>query len=279
MSVRIQYFYKLLKLAQYQTDNRTRESTDLCLEIINLLMRNDCIKKKYKIGMAYGNLSKCLIYQREYSQAAQTARAAQMYFGHETLNYIVTLEQEFFACFYGRDYKRSQEVLNLMTSNNRKDSGSIRIDKYTYFQGCLDFAQGKFREAKVISNLSLSILRDKANWDLGLRYLKIMSQIELTEFEEARISIDSLRKHISRYSEEGKVGISDRDIAIYKALNELSRNNFNKTSSSLPYSVKKLGFKDSSESWKQFNHELIPIHKWMISWMRGKISKKRKLSP
>ncbi len=259
----VQYYYKVLKLAQQQKDKKNRESIDTCLELISLLNRNKAIARTERFGFVYGNLAQCLTYQREFKEAAQIARTAQQYFPHNSLSYVLTAEQEFFACFYGGDYKRCREVLELMSVLNKRDSGQIRLDSFTYYQACLEFAEGNFREAKFITNLSLSISKDKHRWDLGIRYLKIMSLIELKEHEEARDAIEALRKQMERNSGEGKPEISSRDNFIYRALKEYANQNFEGSSNKMNYFLKQLSLKESENGWRFFTHEVVPVHRWL----------------
>jgi hypothetical protein len=259
----IQYYYKVLKLAQQQKDKKYRESVDTCLEIISILKRNKHLGRNERFGFVYGNLSQCLIYQREFKQAAQTARIAQQYFPHESLGYIISAESEFFASFYGNNLSRCREILELISEYNKRDSGRLRLDSFTYYQACLEFAEENYKQSKYLSNISLSISKDKARWDLGIRYIRIMSLIELSEFEDARDAIQALRKQIERNTGEGKVEINVRDKYIYRALNEYALNNFKGETSKLNYYIKALSLKDSEKCWKLYTHEIIPVHRWL----------------
>ncbi len=264
MSTYIQYYYKVLKLAQYQQEKKNVESVDVCLDIINLLRRSKAIARNERFGFVYGNLSQCLTFQREFKQAAQTARLAEMYFPYESRSYVITAEQEFIACFYGKDYKRCNELLELMFAYSKRTTGKIREDIFTYYQGCLEFAKGNYKEARKIANRSLSIMKDKPRWDLGIRYLKIMSLIQLGEYEEARDAIEALRKQMARVANDDNREIAMRDNYIFRAFHEYSLNDFNQNSTSLQYILKKLREKTSSSSWNFYTHEVIPVHRWLL---------------
>ncbi len=273
ISTRIQYIYKLIKLAQLQKNNEIAECINICLDIISLLKRSKAVEKSERFGHIYANLSQCLLLQRSYQKAAQAARESQIYFPHESFSFVVAKEQEFFATFYSKNYTRCRETLQMMLSLNTMDAGKLRLDKYTYFSGCLDFVEGKFREANRISNLALQVQKDKSRWDLGMRYLKIMSLIELKEYEDARNAIESFRKQIERSKDGDRVQISSRDKTIYKALNEYRNQNFDRSSVRLNYLLRKLGLKNSELSWKYYTHEVIPIHKWLLKDLGNKNSK------
>jgi hypothetical protein len=273
LSTRVQYFYKLFKLAQTQEQKRYSDSVDICLEILNLLDRSKAIAKQDRYGTIYLNLAHCQLYLRNFKQAAQTARAAQLYFGHKTTSYLKCKEQEFFATFYGEDHGRAIETLEILQKYNKQETGNIRADIYKFYEGCLAFDQGKFKESKRISNLALEILKDKPRWGLGVRYLKIMSLIELKEFEEARNAIESLRKLIER-SKNTPQEIVGRDLHIYRAFHEFAMTDFSEEKNSLIYILKLLGNRESSHAWSMFTHEMIPVHKWMRRYLRENIQPK-----
>jgi hypothetical protein len=274
----IQYYYKILKLAQQQKDKKNNESVDTCLEIISLLNRSKALARTERYGFVYTNLSQCLILQREFKQAAQTARTAAIYFPQESLSFVLVAEQEFFASLYGGDFERCRQLIFMMLNHNKRDTGQVRQDIFTYYQGCLEFMEGNFKEAKQVTNQSLTILKDKPRWDLGMRYLKIMSLVELKYFEEAIYAIEALRKQIKRTKEEGKIEITQRDQLIYRAFNEYARCEFSTLSNSLDYYLKRLGNKETAFSWKFFTHEVIPVHKWMKKRLGATSTAKQRLS-
>ncbi|MBC7862957.1 MAG: hypothetical protein IAF38_08270, partial [Bacteroidia bacterium] len=264
VSTGVQYFYKILKLAQVQRKGQWTDSTDICLELISLLKRSKAIGVKQRFGFVYGNMGESLIYQKRFKEAAQAMRVAQSYSPHNSFNYIISKEHEFYACFYGKDYVRCQEVLDVLLTHEKRDIGEIRYDKFTYYSGCLDFVLGRFKEAKRISNLALQILKDKPRWELGVRYLKIMSLIELGEFGEADDAIESLRKQIKRNSADEKTAVSERDEYIFRVLQEYKLCGYGKTASHrLIYFLKKLSVKDQPVSWKFYSHELFPVQRWL----------------
>jgi tetratricopeptide (TPR) repeat protein len=277
VSTGVQYYYKLLKLAQYQAQNKITEAIDTCLETLSLLNRSKAIKRVERFGFVYSNLSECWLLQKRFKEAAQTARAALHYFPHDSFSYMIAKEQEFYACFYGKDYDRCREIMDALLAHNKRDTGEIRYDKFTYFSGCLDFAQGKFKEAKRISSLALQILKDKSRWEFGVRYLKIMTLVELGEFAEAGDAIESLRKQIQRMKKEGKE-ISLRDEIIFKALNEFSIGGFGTdVSNKLIYLLKKLSMKDTEYSWKFYSHEMISVNRWIKKKIRLRPETQRSL--
>lgn len=256
----IQYYYKILLLTYFQEQRNNEESINVCLEIISLLNRNKAINKKDRCGSIYVRLSECYILQREYESALSNATRSLEYVNERSTNYLISQEYRFYAAFYGKQYDVAEEILNQMLSHEKKDSGAFRHDKYIYFSACVKFCRQRFEEAYKICNLTLQVSRDRSGLDLGIRYIKILSLIEMGNFTEAKASIDALRKQISNHEEI----IEPRDKEILRVLREYANCRFGeKKSVRLLNLLRNISVKEGEMRWKHFTHELVAINKWI----------------
>ncbi len=273
VSTYIQYFYKLLKLVENERKKRYNECIELCNDMLNLLKRSKAIARNNRFGFTYDNLGQYWMLQRNYPNAISTFRRAQEYYAPKTFPYLISKEQEFYACFYGKKYNESRVVLDELLSHDKRDVGEIRYDKFLYYACCLDFITGKHKDSLRVSNLGLQIVKDKSRWEIGLRYMKILSLIELGELVEASDALESLRKQIKRLTDNNI--LEKRDLIIFKCLQQYERDGFTiNTSPRLNYLVKRLSKKDVPWSWKYFSHELFPIHRWLRSRLNDLSQKK-----
>lgn len=262
VSTYIQYYYKMLKLVHNERQKKYNECVNICLEILSLLNRSKALYRVDRLGYTYDNLGQYWMLQRNYPNAIKTFRLAQENYEPKSFPYMISKEQEFYACFYGKQYEESREVLDELLSHDKRDMGEIRYDKFLYYSCCLDFVTGRYKESLRISNLGLQIVKDKSRWEIGLRYMKIFSLIELGELVEASEALESLRKQVKRLADADI--IEKRDSIIFKCLKQYEKDGFGReTSPRLSYFVKRLSKKDVPWSWKNFSHELFPVHRWL----------------
>jgi hypothetical protein len=262
VSIYVQYYYKILKLVQYERKKMYSECIDVCLDVLNMLNRSKAISRKERFGFVYDNLGQYWLLQRNFSGAIDSFRSAQKNYVTKSFAYMISKEQEFYASFYGKQYGECQKILEILLAHDKRDSGEIRYDKFLYYASCLDFVTGKFKEALRISNLGLQITRDKSRWEIGMRYIKILCLIEMEDYHEAGQAIDSLRKQIKRLNSSGQ--LEKRDSIIYKSLRQYEKEGFGKVASPrLSYLMKRLSKKNVPWSWKFYSHELIPVQQWL----------------
>jgi hypothetical protein len=276
ISTNIQYYYKMLKLVQSERKKKYHDCIDICLDMLNLLNRSKAIYREDRLGFTYDNLGQYWMLQRNYSNAISTFRRAQEFYPAKSFPYMISKEQEFYACFYGKKYDESRKVLDELLSHDKRDAGEIRYDKFLYYSCCLDFITGKNKDSLRISNLGLQIVKDKSRWEIGLRYMKILNLVELGELVEASDSLESLRKQIKRLTDNNL--LEKRDLIIFKCLQQYERDGFGKNASPrLNYLVKRLSKKDVPWTWKYFSHELFPVHRWLRSRLTGSPQKNERI--
>jgi tetratricopeptide (TPR) repeat protein len=255
------YIYKLLELDYLLSLNKHIYTIDVCLSIIEHLKKHRHLYRTERIGFMYDNISICQVYNQDFKKAVISSQKAQSFYPPNHNSFLPSKQQEFYACFYSGQYKAANEIIKDLLNFKMSNTGEFRYDKFLFLNACTLFKLGFYVDALAICNQSLTISQDKSRWDLGVRYLKFMCQIELTEFDEALKSIEALRKIISRKKQE----VSSRDLVIYGMLNEYRNNAFHKTvSAKLQGFCKKLAAKGPN-AWNYYTHEIIPIHSWLES--------------
>ena len=182
-----------------------------------------------------------------------------------SLNYLISKEQEFHANFYNKNYNAAAVCAETMLNHSLNDTGEFRKSKFIYYQASVKFSMGQFKEAHRLLTESLEIEKDKTRWNVSLRILNIMSFIELDKLNEASTSLESLRKHMERTGKSDEV--KPRDVLIVKLLREIEKNGFTYDSKNTKMEelMKELSQKDKPVSWEHYSPELTPFHEWLIT--------------
>ncbi|MGZ4036008.1 MAG: hypothetical protein ACXVP4_14185, partial [Bacteroidia bacterium] len=257
------YICKLFQLDELIRNNKHDVSIDICLDILSLLNKHKHLYRNERVGFVYDNISLCHVYRNNIDEAIASAQKAQTYYPKNSFNYMISKQQEFFACFYGSSYNKAHTVINELLKFPIINVGEFRYDKYLFFEAVIIFKLGDSQKALVICNQALEINKDKSRWDLGIRYLRLMCMIELQQHDQAYSAIEAFRKLMKR---NDKDTFSFRDEMIYRAFNEFASTGFScKPTNKLIEVLNELSSKDSVNAWNYYTHELIPVHKWIES--------------
>ncbi len=278
-SYTVLYYRRHIQLAHLQTQSKHQATIDVCLDIIALLKKHKCIYRTERMGMIFGNISKCLVYIGDFNNAAKNAQKAQSFYQAKSLSYMIDKEQEFYALFYGCQYEKALGVIKELQEISLINSGEFRQSKFLFFRACVYFSRKEFKETLHICNQSLDISKDKNRWDLGTRYLRIMSLVELQLHDQAYAGVEALRKTIGRNVHKSE--LSSRDELIYKVLYEYAKNSFlSIESDKIVQYAEQLSSQEGLNSWSYYTHELIPFHVWISGKLKlnhkGKSTKKAK---
>lgn len=266
-SASIRYIQKLFQLDELLRSSKHETSIDVCLDILNILNKHKHLHRNERIGFVYDNISLCHVYRGNVDDSIVSAQKAQEYYSRNSFNYMISKEQEFYACFCGSSYNRADAIISDLLSFPIMNVGEFRHDKYLFFKAATLFKLGDPRKALVISNQALEITKDKSRWDLGIRYLRLLCMIESGDYDQAYSAIEALRKTISRNTKQAAL----RDELVYRAFNEFASTGFsNQPTLRLIEILQELSAKDTVNSWVYYSHEMIPVHKWIESKIMAK---------
>jgi hypothetical protein len=262
-SQQINYYLHILKFALSERQKNYSLAIKQCNQLIELFKKSKITYRKERVGNALLNLCQFKIFAGDYISAAKDAKKAREYYIENSFDDLVTTEQEFHAYFYDKEYEKAEKCVNRLLNHSSDDAGEFRKSKFSYYQACILFATGKYKEALQLLNTSLEIEKDKSRWNVSLRILNIQLFIELNKIDEASNSLESLRKYMERTGKTEE--IKPRDILIVKLLREMEKDGFmleleNKAVTKL---LKELSEKDGSASWEHYSSELIPFHDWL----------------
>ncbi len=264
-SQEINYFKHIFHIALYEHKKNYKEAINYCKKLLLLVKNSPVIYSKDRIGFAMGNLSMFSTYNENYKAAALNAQNAQKFHIPNSMTFLIIQEQEFFAHFYGKNYKQAIKCSEEMLQHSLVDTGGYRKSKFIYYEACVLFATKHHKEALQLLNKSLEIEKDKTGWNIALRILTILVFIELNKINEASRALEALRKYMERLTKSDKV--KSRDTLIIKLLREIEKDGFkisNQNNTALKI-LKELSDKDKNKanSWNYYTPELIPFHEWV----------------
>jgi hypothetical protein len=261
----INYYRLFLQIALSENEKKFHRAIVLCKKLLKMIKTSKVVYSKNRIGFAMANLAQFNVFIENFKEAVTIIKKAQAFHIHNSFNYLTLKEQEFFAHFYGSNYKEATNCVEEMLKHSVIDAGQFRKAKFIYFEAYILFANQQFKKVLQLINKSLEFEKDKTGWNIAIRFLNSMVFIELNKINEAIRSISTLRKHIERTIKVKE--IKARDMLIFKLLRELEKDNFkrnekNKTAAKL---LAELSDKNKPTAWNYFTPELIPFHEWVMN--------------
>lgn len=276
----INYYLKYLTMADANLKENYSRARSICLELIDVVRNHKSVYRRERVGAVYDNLSRCEFYLGHLEQAVEYAMEAQKYFIPNSVNYCVSLEQEFYSLFGLKQYKQCVSVANkMLTSASRKELQEFRYSKYNLLYANSLFMQGKYSDALAILSEEREISKDKAGWEIGARLLKIMTLIEMLKLDEARLAVLSLREFLKYTDKKTPVSLRDKTILNLLLILERAGFMFSTLNGSTEKHLKALRSQDETLRWEPFTHELIPFHEWFAGKMKVKMPRPAAVQP
>jgi hypothetical protein len=262
-SEQINYYFNVVLYALCEREKKYLNAIEYCNKIISMLKKSKIIHRKERVGFLFDDISRFKTYIGDYETGAIDAKKAQSYYLENSFNYIISMEQEFYAHIYGSNEHQALRCIEKLLEHSLIDTGEFRKSKYVYYKSCVLFSSGNYKAALDLLKMSLDIEQDKTRWNISLRILNIMIFIELNRIDDANRALESLRKHVERQAKAEEV--KARDVLIVKVLRELEKSNFEFSSknTNVVKMLKELSEKDTPVSWEHYSTELVPFHKWL----------------
>lgn len=258
-------FYLLYLKTHYFQESGLYEKAQLELEaLIILLNTNKAVYTPSKLANAIMNLGENLLYQSKLKDCLDTCTGAEKLVKNDLFNYAILKEIEFNANFYLGNYDKSLNIINELLSDKRLTVDDFRRSKRYYMKACVCFMKGENKKVKNLLEMTNEIKTDKEGWNIGIRVLEIINQIEISSISKSLPNkIDKLRKFSIR---QNKISpISQRDLMIKNLLVESEKLNydFELLYSKRKKDIEKLSGKKDANSWKFPSAEYVLFHEWL----------------
>ena len=260
----IKYYLKFFELYQFMKNEEYVSARKVCEEIIDVITNSPAVTRKKRLGIALDNLSRCELLAGDFEKAEMHAKAARENFVAGSHDYSMTQEQEFYALFFNKKYKEAEKIIiEIVNEGAQKELGEFLLNKYIFYYAYTLFSMGKYQNALDALPKKWHESKDYIEWEIALRILRLKTNIELENIEEASKQTEALRKYFEYLCEKG-TAISNRSKTILELLRLAAKKDFQfkKLTGDADEFLFKLKSNEESYAWKYSTPELIPFHKW-----------------
>jgi tetratricopeptide (TPR) repeat protein len=246
------------------------EAEKISYQQISLYSNHPAVKVPGRLGVAYLNLGNNQLFQYKFNDACASLNKAYSFFVKNGGNYNIVKETEVYIRFYMGELYLAEKLLNEIISFGKISNNPTQLSKRNFLLANVYFLLRNNKRAHFLLQETKEIEKDKEGFNLGLRILSIINQLETEKLDIVDLNIESLRKHIERTTK--MKAIRKRDVIILKLLAKLSRNafNFKRIWKSDQKYFDLLASNDPEYRWEMKSPEMIIFHKWFESKATGK---------
>lgn len=256
-----QYYYMQGLKAEAMAMGDYPTASTHCRALAELLKTNPAVASGRRTGLVMAAQAELALLQQDFSRAGQLAIQARQNFPSDSLNHASTFELEFYANFFGGQVQAAYQLLN--PPHRPAPQTENQGQRWLAMQASASFALGNFadtwRKLKAISHL----MHQKSPWNLPMRLLEVMVQIELRQLDQVDLQLEAIRKHLRNPATPKSQ--AKRYSIILKLLKTLQKTGF--TFSKMP--------KDTTDilamlepggevGWEILSGELVPFQQWFL---------------
>lgn len=260
------YMYQfLLEMELFQQLKNFSKVDSVGNDFLYFVKRSEALYGKNRIGLIYLQLAENRFKTIDFEQVLNYCEEGLGFFVNKTLNYYLIRELQLEVLFY---LNRIEELKNTIIKLSQLDFYSefdYRRTKLRYFLGMGYFTLKDYKSAKVEFNDTKEIEKDKEGYNVWIRIMRIMCDIETEKYSLIDYDIENFRKYIERTSQ--RKDIRTRDSLILQSLISLERNqfDFSKTYKKEAALFERLASMEDHLRWKIDSPELILYHQWFLA--------------
>jgi len=223
-----QYYTTRVKCHLWELMGSYTLCIDACEEILISAQTYLALEDNTIIGNMHKHLAHYSILLHDFEKATYHSKAAIQRYRVNTFNYWHTHEYLFLALYHnGETVEAHQAIVEVIKAtqepiNNREFADSRR----SYYNACSLFLQGRHLETHLMLQETAIIEKDKEGWNVAVRILTIMNQIDWGGTNDTSDTHINNLYHFVNYTRKIQP-ILDRNLLILKVLKALDRNGFN----------------------------------------------------
>lgn len=267
-SQQVNYYLHFFEMWLFEFKKNYKKALDACEKLNSLMLKHKHIRRPDRQGFIFKNLNQYYTHLSNYPQALKIIDKAEPYLIPKSTNEIRLNIERFKVSFYAGKLKLAQKYLDKFLNGQLVDFTAFERSKSKYYEICLRFQQKQFKEAFLLLSKPMEIEKDKERWNIAVRIITIMINIELKDFKTASRNLQALRKFLARNKSNDK--ISKRDILIIATLRELEKKDFIFREENLIINkmLKQLSAPNTKLSWEHFTPEMVKFHEWLAKRKR-----------
>lgn len=262
-SANVAFFLHYLEIQFYQDLRLYLPASGILKTLCDLVENSPAVSSPDRLAGAYINRAWNEICVRRFSAAIMYLGKAKSSIKTKNFNYYQCIETEFYALFYAGDYEAALLRINELVEVDL--GGEFRAGKRQYQQACVLFMLGRHDQVQKQLTLLNPIEDDDEGWNLALRTLFVMNDLELDNPDNADKRIENMRKHISKLRKNGKE--RKREMLKFEVLRALMNANFDfaQTRDKCKEELAQLQSDTEEYAWRIMSPELILFDQWIES--------------
>jgi tetratricopeptide (TPR) repeat protein len=264
-SANVAFFLHYLETHYYQETRQFKAASVALRRQAELVEFHPALYSVSRLTGVLINLAWNEIYTRRFASALRYTDRIEKILPDKHFNLFQCYETCFYAYFYTGKYDKALERINTLLKQDSSSTAEYRIGKREYQKACVLFMMGKHDQVhKILLDLN-PIENDHEGWNLGLRMLHVINDIELEKTENAFNRIENMRKHIEKLKKANRE--NPREVLKYEILRTLvnTRFDFMETRKRKKQELDKLSSGDSIYAWRILSPELIIFNQWFES--------------
>lgn len=264
-SATVAFFLQYIEIHLQQELGRYKTASLILKRQMHLVEVHPAVHSKTRLAGVYINLAWNEIYVRKFSSALKYSTKAKGILSEKHFNRFRCYETEFHAYFYQGNYPKALEKINLLLKLDDARSAEFRMGKREYQKACVLFMLKKHAEVHKLLTALNPIENDMEGWNLALRTLYIMNDIELEKTDNAANRIENMRKHLEKLK-NSRVDCQ-REILKFEILRTLVNTKFDfvQTRNKRREELVKLADRKAKWRWNVLTPELIIFDQWFES--------------
>lgn len=263
-SANVAYYQTYLEIHYCQQLRLYKKASEILQRQVELVEEHPALFNPSRLSLSLLNQAWNELYLHHFAQALRYTKKAAALIPYDNFNYSQILLANFYACFYSSEYEKSLSLLNELDAKDGGLSGEYRAGKRAYLRASVLFMLKRYKEVNQVLAESNPIDKDKEGWNLLIRILSIMNDIEANQIENAFRAVEALRKQIDKFK-KGNIN-SVRMTNIYEVLRGLSNSRFEFAEARKKKQEEFTALtKQPASLWSIFSCELVVFEQWFIA--------------
>jgi hypothetical protein len=261
----VSFYWLYLDAAKHQSNRNYRIARRSLEKQLTLIENSKAVFVENRLGAVLLNLADNEINLHRFDRCVEYCQRAMALQHVKSFNANQCLEREFYGHYYANRFGQARMILQELLANDVGKHTAFRRGRRQYLLANILFLQGMYRETNDLLLELNAIETDSEGWNVGLRVLLIMTDIERSLHELAGKRIESTRKHLRKLEQQDKLRLRDR--VIYEVLRELDANSydFKATYQQMPDEFALLRSNRENYRWEVKTPEMIIFHEWFFA--------------
>lgn len=268
-SATVAFYLFSLEVHYYQEIGHFLKAGRVLKRMADLIEHHIVLFSPQRLAFALANLAWNNLHLRRFKQAITLCNDSLKLLKAGSFSYYQALETLFYAEFYSGKYLKALSIIDRIIKKTKNESAKFRNSRREYLRVCTLFMLGRTQEVSTFFIHYNQIEDDKDGWNVGVRLLNIMTDIEQGRIDTADSRIETIRKHLKKIN--SSTGLRPRQRLIYEVLRELERSSFNfkDVYSKMHEAINNLRSVGDKYAWEILSPKLIIFEEWFVAKALG----------